>query len=104
MLIKILGTGCPKCKLLYTTVEEAAKKLEIDYDIVKIEDVEVIAEYNIMTLPALIIDDMLVLAWWSPEPDEMLEILQEVASYKSHECCGGGDCGDDSECCGWCNH
>ncbi len=62
MLIKILGTGCPKCKLLYTTVEEAAKKLEIDYDIVKIEDVEVIAEYNIMTLPALIIDDMLVLA------------------------------------------
>lgn len=103
MLIKILGTGCPKCKLLYTTVEEAAKKLEIDYDIVKIEDVEMIAEYDIMTLPALIIDDMLVLVWWSPGPDEMLDILEDISTHEGYECCGDWGCGDDGGCCGWCN-
>jgi len=36
--------------------------LELEYEIEKIEDIEAIAQYNIMTLPALIIDDMLVLA------------------------------------------
>lgn len=106
MLIKILGTWCPKCKLLYKTVDDAAKKLEREYEIVKIDDMEEIAQYNIMTLPALIIDDMLVLVWWSPEPHEMLEILQEVAAHDGHQCCGGGecsDCADNSKCHGWCD-
>lgn len=104
MLIKILGTWCPKCKLLYTTVEDAAKKLQLEYEIVKIDDMQEIAEYDIMTLPALIIDDMLVLAWWSPEQDEMLDILQDISSHKGHQCCGDWGCGDDGWCCGWCNH
>jgi hypothetical protein len=55
-------------------------------------------------LPALIIDDMLVFAWWSPELEEMLDILQDISSHKDHECCGGGRCSDDDGCCGWCNH
>jgi hypothetical protein len=35
--------------------------LELEYEIVKIDTMEEIAEYDIMTLPALIINDMLVL-------------------------------------------
>lgn len=103
MLIKILGTWCPKCKLLYTTVDNAAKKLELEYEIVKIEDMQEIAEYDIMTLPALIVDDMLVLAWWSPEPEEMLDILEDISTHEGHECCGDWGCGDDGGCCGWCH-
>ena len=103
MLIKILGTWCPKCKLLYKTVEDAAKKLKLECEIIKIDDVQEIAEYNIMTLPALIIDDMLVLAWWSPEPKEMLDILQDIHKHKDDDCCGWGGCWSDGGCCGWCD-
>ena len=103
MIIKVLWTGCPKCKLLYTTVEDAAKKLKLEYEIIKIEDMQEIAKYDVMAMPALIIDDMLVLAWWSPEPDEMLDILEDISSHEGHECCGG-DCESGGWCCGWCNH
>jgi hypothetical protein len=64
---------------------------------------EEISEYNIMTLPALIIDDMLILAWWSPEPKEMTEILEDISSHEEHECCGSGGCWEDGGCCGWCD-
>lgn len=30
----------------------------------------------------------------------MLEILQEVAAHDGHQCCGGGECGNDGGCCG----
>ncbi|MEI7918685.1 MAG: thioredoxin family protein [bacterium] len=50
------------CKLLQKTVEDAAKKLEIDYEIIKIEDMQEIAEYDVMAMPALVINDVLVLA------------------------------------------
>lgn len=103
MIIKILGTWCPKCKLLQKTVEETAKKLEFNYEIIKIDDIQEIAEYNIMTLPALIIDDMLVLAWWSPEPEEMLDILQDIHDHKGDSCCRWDKCWSDGECCGWCH-
>ncbi len=106
MLIKVIGTWCPKCKLLSKTVEDAAKKLNIDYEIVKIDDAAEIAEYDIMELPALIIDDVLV--EWFSEPDEMLDILQEIQNHPGGCCCGDHcehDHGDDDECsCGWCNH
>ncbi len=102
MLIKVLGTWCPKCKLLYKTAEDAAKKLNIDYEIVKIDDVAEIAEYDIMTLPALIVDDMLVLAGWSPEPEEMLDILQDIQKHPGW-CCWGDHCDADEWCCGWCH-
>ena len=104
MIIKILGTWCPKCKLLYTTVEDAAKKLNLDCKIIKIDNIEEIAQYNIMSMPALIVDNLLVTAWWVIQPDEMLDILKDISSHKNHECCGGGECGDDDGCCGWCNN
>ena len=50
MIIKILGTGCPKCKLLQATVEEAVKTLNLDCKIIKVDDMQDIMEYDIMTL------------------------------------------------------
>lgn len=56
MEIKILGTGCAGCKALYKTVEEAVAELNLDATIVKEEDLMKIMEYNVMTLPAIVID------------------------------------------------
>jgi len=75
MIIKILGTGCPKCKLLQKTVEDAVKKLGIDHKIIKVDDMEDIMKYDVMAMPALVIDEKVVLAGSIPEQKEIENIL-----------------------------
>lgn len=60
MEIKVLGTGCASCKALYQTVEQTVKELGLTAEIIKEEDLMKIMEYNIMTLPALVVDGKVV--------------------------------------------
>ncbi|NLI37318.1 MAG: thioredoxin family protein [Bacteroidales bacterium] len=60
MEIKVLGTGCSSCKALYATVEKVIKELNIDAVLTKEEDLEKIMSYNVMSLPALVIDGKVV--------------------------------------------
>lgn len=56
MKIEILGTGCPKCKMLEEHAKKAVAELNIKADIVKVTDIDKIIESGVMTSPALIID------------------------------------------------
>ena len=60
MKIKILGTGCPNCKILERNVREAVSELDIDADISKVEDIMEIMKYYIAKTPGLVIDEKLV--------------------------------------------
>lgn len=60
MIIKILGGGCPKCKILYNNVKSACRELNIEAEVQKIEDMADIMTYGVMTTPALVIDDQVV--------------------------------------------
>lgn len=60
MEIKVLGTGCANCKALYATVEKVVNELGIQAEIIKEEDMMKIMEYNVMTLPALVINGKVV--------------------------------------------
>lgn len=60
MEIKVLGTGCDNCKALYATVEKVVNELGIQAEIIKEEDLMKIMEYNVMTLPALVINGKVV--------------------------------------------
>ncbi len=60
MEIKVLGTGCSSCKALYATVEKVVKELGINASLVKEEDMEKILQYQVMSLPALVIDEKVV--------------------------------------------
>ena len=62
MEIKILGTGCPSCRALYETVKQAVEESGIEATVVKEEDVLKIISYNILSLPALVIDEKIVSA------------------------------------------
>jgi small redox-active disulfide protein 2 len=58
MEIKILGTGCSKCKTTYNNVLEALKETGVQADVTKIEDIEEIMKYNVLTTPVLMIDNI----------------------------------------------
>ena len=60
MEIKVLGTGCANCKALYATGEKVVNELGIQAEIIKEEDLMKIMEYNVMTLPALVINGKVV--------------------------------------------
>lgn len=60
MEIKVLGTGCAGCKALYATVEQVVKELSLEAVVTKEEDLMKILEYNVMTLPAIVVDGKVV--------------------------------------------
>ena len=54
--ILILGTGCAKCVALKNTVDEAIKTLEGDFEVEKVEDIEKIMSYGVVSTPGLVIN------------------------------------------------
>ena len=60
MVIKVLGTGCAGCKALHETVIKAVAELNLPADVIKEEDLMKIMGYNVMSLPALVIDEKVV--------------------------------------------
>ena len=56
MKVQILGTGCPKCKLLEQHAREAIQELGIQADVEKVTDIDKIMEMGVMMTPALAID------------------------------------------------
>lgn len=57
MRIKILGTGCPKCKRLYAEAEKAVASSGVAVELEKVEKIDDIMSYGVMMTPALVIDD-----------------------------------------------
>ncbi len=56
MKIEILGMGCAKCKQLMANAEKAVKDAGVQAEVVKVEDMNQIVGYGIMTTPAIVID------------------------------------------------
>lgn len=73
--IKILGTGCPKCKKLADLAAAAAKELNIEFTIEKVTDIGRIMEYGVMLTPALVVDGEVKIAGKIPKPEEIKKIL-----------------------------
>lgn len=60
MTIRILGTGCPKCKKLEENARQAISEVGGDITIEKVTDLDEIMDYGVMLTPALVIDKKVV--------------------------------------------
>ena len=75
MEIKVLGTGCARCKSLERVTTRAVNELNLDATVVKIEDIQKIMEYAVMRTPALVINEKVVLSGQVPKIAELKELL-----------------------------
>lgn len=75
MEIKILGTGCTKCKSLEEVTRRVVKDNNIEASITKVEDIVEIMKFNIMTTPALVVNGKVVAKGRIPSVDEIKKFL-----------------------------
>ncbi|NCA77728.1 MAG: thioredoxin family protein [Alphaproteobacteria bacterium] len=77
MNIKILGPGCPKCKTLDKITREVVEKNGINATITKVEDIMEIMKYGVMSTPALVVDDKVVVKGRVPSAEEIRQLLTQ---------------------------
>lgn len=73
--LQVLGTGCPKCKKLAETAEQAARDLGIDYELEKVTDINEIVAFGVMATPALAVDGDVKVSGRMPSIDEIKGML-----------------------------
>lgn len=75
-VIKILGTGCPKCKKTEQVVKQVVVELGTDAEIIKLEDIQDIMAYDVMRTPAVVIDEKVVFSGRVPSVLDVKILLQ----------------------------
>ena len=74
--IKILGTGCAKCKTTYDNVMKALQELGMEAQVEKVEDIMKIMAYNVLTTPVLMIDEEMKVKGRDADVNEIKELLK----------------------------
>ena len=69
--IKVLGTGCANCKTTLKLIEDAAKEKGVAVELEKIEDLQSIMSYGVMSTPGVVVDGKVVHAGGVPSRDKI---------------------------------
>ena len=80
MKIKVLGTGCPKCKKLYAEAEKAIAAAGVVATIEKVEKIDEIMQYRVMMTPALVVNDEVKASGRIPATSEIVSWLMTAAA------------------------
>ena len=81
MKIEILGTGCIKCKALEEATKQAVAKIGGFHEVIKVEDIVAIMNYQVMSTPALVVDGVV------KSSGKLLSIEEIVGFLKGVESC-----------------
>ena len=88
--IKVLGTGCPSCVNTEKVIAEVIKENNIKAELIKVTDIQEIMAYDILSTPAVVIDEKVVVKGRVPSKEEMKQLL-----LNDEACCSS----DDDTCC-----
>jgi small redox-active disulfide protein 2 len=78
MEIKVLGTGCAKCKKLYAEAEKAIAQLGRPVTLTKVEEIEKIMTYGVYATPALVVGEQVKSSGRVTPAAEILTWLQQA--------------------------
>jgi len=77
MIIKILGSGCPKCQILEANAKRAIEDLGLtDVQIEHVREIDKIVEYGVMSTPAIVIDEKVKASGRIPDVEEIKSWLK----------------------------
>jgi small redox-active disulfide protein 2 len=79
MEVKVLGPGCMKCKKLYEQVDQSIKQLGLNAALEKVEKIDEIMRYGVLTTPALVINGEVKVAGRLPNAAELTNWLTTAA-------------------------
>lgn len=81
LTIEILGTGCPNCRRLEAETRAALDSLEpgIAYELVKVTDFLEIADYGVLSVPGLVMNETVVCSGRIPKRDQIVQWVREAA-------------------------
>ena len=73
--IKILGTGCQKCQKTVAVVKETLTAENIEAEVVKVEDIQDIMKYNVLSTPAVVLDEEVKIFGHVPTKKEIIALF-----------------------------
>ena len=76
--IKVLGTGCKSCNELNENCKIALKELGLELEVEYIKDISAIASYDVLSVPALVVNEVVLNAGRSLSKSEIKELLSKV--------------------------
>ncbi len=77
IIVRILGSGCTKCKNLEQTTREVVRENYMDAEVLKVEDIVQIMNYGVMTTPALVVNEKVVVTGRVPSKVEIKSLLEK---------------------------
>lgn len=80
MHIKILGSGCANCHTLERLANEAVADLGLSAEITAVTDYPTIVGYGVMSTPALVVDEKVVMSGRVPTKDQVVELLTAASA------------------------
>ncbi|MFT6984268.1 MAG: small redox-active disulfide protein 2 [Psychromonas sp.] len=75
--IKVLGTGCAKCKNTITLINQVAEQLGVQINLEKIEDLPQIMAYGVMSTPAVVVNEQVVHKGSMPSREQIESWIKE---------------------------
>ena len=78
LTVKVLGTGCPKCKKLEELARSAVAEMAIEADVQKVTDIASIMDYNVLATPGLVINETVVSSGRLPSVAEISTWLADA--------------------------
>lgn len=79
MEVKVLGTGCTRCKQLYAQVDQAIQQLGLNATLVKVEKIDEIIRHGVLATPAIVINGEVKVAGRMPNAAELTNWLTTAA-------------------------
>ena len=73
--VKILGTGCAKCKQTERVIVDMIAENNLDVEVIKVEDIQDIMGYNVLSTPAVVVDEIVKIKGHVPSRKELETIL-----------------------------
>lgn len=80
MIIKVLGTGCKNCQTLESLTKQAILELGVMADVAKVSEMRDIMAYGVMSTPALVIDEKVLLAGRVPKLDQLKSLIGQYCA------------------------